>query len=157
MPGLTHVLECGVPKGAAVWAGWYSKNLPYRLWDYVHGNDKQLYLNPLIVTSVINQIFIYVCATKCMLVFLWFITSTWRHWDDEFHTSFNLLYQTGTKLAVIAFEPDYCSLALWIEGNYFKRIIFNSLYGIIAWALAVKLLSGECHRPSIMRSQHWFK
>ena len=31
----------------------------------------------------------------------------------------------------------------------------NSLYRRETWVLAVELLSGECHRTSLMRSQHW--
>ena len=31
----------------------------------------------------------------------------------------------------------------------------NSLYRTIVWALAMKLLSGECHRISLMVSQYW--
>ena len=43
------------------------------------------------------------------------------------------------------------------RGNNFKCIIIKPwLYGTVAWKLAVKLLSHECHRTSIMRSQHWF-
>ena len=38
-----------------------------------------------------------------------------------------------------------------------KEYFSNSLYRTVAWALAVKLLSDECHRTSLMRSQHWFK
>ena len=34
-----------------------------------------------------------------------------------------------------------------------KSIIFK----LVASTLAVKLLPGECHRTSLMRSQHWFR
>ena len=32
-----------------------------------------------------------------------------------------------------------------------------SLYRRVAWALSVKLLSGECHRTSLLRSHHCFR
>ena len=32
----------------------------------------------------------------------------------------------------------------------------NLLFRIAAWALNVKSVSGECHRISLIRSQHWF-
>ena len=35
--------------------------------------------------------------------------------------------------------------------------ITNSLYRIVAWVFTVKLLSGKCHRTSLMRSQYWFR
>ena len=41
--------------------------------------------------------------------------------------------------------------------NTFRSTISNLLYRIIAWALTVKLLSGECHRAWLMRCQHWFR
>ena len=28
---------------------------------------------------------------------------------------------------------------------------------MVAWALAVKLLLGECHKTSMMINQHWFR
>ena len=40
--------------------------------------------------------------------------------------------------------------------SHFKAMISISLYRIVAWALALKLLLGECHRTLLMRSQHWF-
>ena len=30
-------------------------------------------------------------------------------------------------------------------------------YGLISWVILVKLLSSECHRSSLMVSQHWFR
>ena len=39
----------------------------------------------------------------------------------------------------------------------FNISISHSLCRIVAWALAVKLLSDECQTTSLMRSQHWFR
>ena len=36
----------------------------------------------------------------------------------------------------------------------FKSIIFKHIIQIVAWALAVKLLSDECQRAALMKSQH---
>ena len=33
----------------------------------------------------------------------------------------------------------------------------NSLFRIIAWALTVQLLSGDCYKTSMVRSQHWLR
>ena len=41
--------------------------------------------------------------------------------------------------------------------NFKSDNFANSPYRIVAWALTVKLLSGECHRTSLIRSQYWFK
>ena len=38
-----------------------------------------------------------------------------------------------------------------------KAQLSNSLWKIVAWALAKKLLSCECHRISLMISQCWFR
>ena len=38
-----------------------------------------------------------------------------------------------------------------------KVSFLKSLHRIVAWALALKLLSCECHRSPLMRSQHWFR
>ena len=44
----------------------------------------------------------------------------------------------------------YCSTVI-------LKVLFSNLYfRIIPWAFTVKLLSGECHRTSLMKSQHWF-
>ena len=48
----------------------------------------------------------------------------------------------------------------WFLGDILVilKILFpNSLDRILAWALIVKLLSGECHRTSLMRCQYWFR
>ena len=38
-----------------------------------------------------------------------------------------------------------------------SKVQFRNLsHKIVVWALAVKFISGECHRTSLMRSQHWF-
>ena len=33
----------------------------------------------------------------------------------------------------------------------------NLLYEIVAWTLFMKLLSGECHRTSLIINQYWFR
>ena len=38
-----------------------------------------------------------------------------------------------------------------------KVWFWNSLYRIVSWQLAMKVVSGKCHRASVMGSQHWFK
>ena len=38
--------------------------------------------------------------------------------------------------------------------NSLYRLILNRM---VAWALAVKLLSDECHRTPSMTNQHWFR
>ena len=43
-------------------------------------------------------------------------------------------------------------------GNNFKSNAFrNLIFRIVAWTFSVILLSGECHRTSLMRSQHWIR
>ena len=43
-------------------------------------------------------------------------------------------------------------LTHWPQGE-----LSNSLYRIVVWVITVKLLTGECHRTTPMRSQRWFK
>ena len=43
------------------------------------------------------------------------------------------------------------------NGSNSNSIQLNSLYRIAAWALAVTLLSLECHLSSPRKSQHWFR
>ena len=56
--------------------------------------------------------------------------------------------------------PEYTYLTWWPLGDatfIFKTYFLNSLHRIIMWTFAVHLLSCECHRTSLMRSQHWFR
>ena len=49
----------------------------------------------------------------------------------------------------------YCPLG---DVELILKVWFSkSLYRIVAWVLAVKLLSAECHKTSLMISQHWFR
>ena len=54
------------------------------------------------------------------------------------------------KLPFISLAPGRCAIIL--KAKTFKWIIQNS-----SWALAVKLLSGECHRTTLRISQYWFR
>ena len=50
-----------------------------------------------------------------------------------------------------SFVPKRC-------GSNFKSMIFKLIIQtVLAWALAVKLLSGKYHRTLLMRNQHWFR
>ena len=39
----------------------------------------------------------------------------------------------------------------------FKVWFSKSLYRIVVWVLAVKFILAECHKTSLMISQHWFR
>ena len=51
-----------------------------------------------------------------------------------------------------------CSNYIWLINNfiaYWGATCIRSFMS--AWTLTVKLISGECHRSSLMRSQHWLR
>ena len=53
-----------------------------------------------------------------------------------------------------------CLLTHWPLGDMAAVLnirFLNSFFWIVAWALAVKSLSSECHRNSLMRRQHWLR
>ena len=51
-------------------------------------------------------------------------------------------------------NPNLCTFRC-IDFTVIIKIQFPNWFRIAAWALAVKLLSCECHRTSLIRSQHW--
>ena len=59
-------------------------------------------------------------------------------------------------ICVLPLLRPCCMQYLHYLGQCFKSF-WNSLYRPVAWAFAVKLCSGECHRTSLIRSQYWFK
>ena len=56
--------------------------------------------------------------------------------------------------------PSQSPLADWSLGDMaviLKALFSNSIYRLIVLALALKSISGECHRTSLIRNQHWFR
>ena len=62
------------------------------------------------------------------------------------------------------FPKDLGDVAV-ILNAYFSNSIYRKVawtltvrsYRVVAWALAVELLSGECNRNSLLEIQHWFR
>ena len=69
------------------------------------------------------------------------------------HPTFTSL--TGTQLSN---KLQECELTLLENLDVILEVHFsNSLYKIAAWPLTVKVLSGECHKASLRRTQHWLR
>ena len=78
---------------------------------------------------------------------------------QTFHQVFFTTSKTENHLFIIPVGVMLYPLTHWPLRDVaviLKVWISNSLYRIIAWALAVKLLSCECCRTLLMKSQHWF-
>ena len=56
----------------------------------------------------------------------------------------------GVQVAINSLASGRCFRCI-------KRLFSNSLYRIVACALAVKLLPSECQNISLMICQHWFR
>ena len=82
-----------------------------------------------------------------------------RHWPlyGEF-TGDRWIPRTNGQLRGKCFHlmTSSCSLAVGRSGGNVRNVISEHMYGVISWALLVKLLSGECHRTPLMITQHWF-
>ena len=61
-------------------------------------------------------------------------------WWPKFH---DIIWNNQTRVPWVnsLFSEKFCS-------NFFKVWFSNLLYRIVAWALPMKLFSGECHRTS---------
>ena len=55
------------------------------------------------------------------------------------------------------FIDDLTHCPHWGVALILKLWFSNSLYKIVTWSIAVKFLSGGCHRTSLMISQCWFR
>ena len=130
------------------------------------------YISP---QQLIFEIFVVTILDKTDLA------TSWRYGIDFKSTVEPLWKDQECLTKVVKFGPFPCTLPCTLlyksclfypslEATTFDRApswvtfiegstvwFLNSLFGIIAKALAVKQLSCECHRSSLMRSQHWFR
>ena len=79
----------------------------------------------------------YLCCHSAVVLFIDLVCSYW------FKTQSFVLVNTWTH-----WPPGYFAVLLKV---------WLSSYRIVALSLAAKLLSCECHRTSLMRSQLWFR
>ena len=95
-----------------------------------------------------------------MPCYVTFLTSIWRNVGSRCHSWILYKIQECTSIqcssahtghiSSVSLTPPLLDVAVILE------VIFKSFYESIIWALALVLLSAECHKTPFMISQHWF-
>ena len=74
-------------------------------------------------------------------------TSVINHWNELENSLYKISFKSPSGQWVNSLAPG-------MYDSDFKNIIFKLIF---AWTFAVGLPSGQCHRISLIRSQHWLR